>query len=396
MQTIILGDVHLGKGTSIGKNGIGSNLNSRIIDQLNLLDWTLDFAIDKGIESIIITGDIFEDPKPATSLITLFISWLNRCKVHNIDVHIIIGNHDIVRHGSVLSSPLDIIIEIDSPNVSVYKSLDTIFLGSTAFTLVPFRDRKSSGCESNTDAIQILNDSLIYELAGIPDTYNKVLVGHLSIEGSIPVGDEIDDMTNELYCPLSMFKGYDYVWMGHVHKPQKLGTKHSNIYHIGSMDISNFLESDQEKRIIVYDCNNSSYFEEKIPTRPLCSFSVSVPEGTTDSTKFVIDSIKDSGKDVTNAIVKVDVVLGEDVETLKKSKIAKSLINSGAFNITKISESKKTKLIKRDSNNTLDVQMDVPAAIKAFADLHVDEDKKDEFIEIAMDIYNQYKLETKN
>jgi len=396
MHTIILGDVHLGRSLNIGKSGVGSNLNSRIIDQLNLLDWVLDLAIFRNIESIIITGDIFEEPKPTTTLITLFISWLNKCKVHNIDVHIIVGNHDLIRQGAVLSSPLDIITEIDFPNVSVYKSLDTIFLESTAFTLVPFRDRKSSGCESNAEALQMLNDSLIYELAGIPSTYNKVLIGHLAIEGSIPVGDEIDDMTNELYCPLSMFRGYDYVWMGHVHKPQKLGGKYSGIFHIGSMDISNFLEIDQDKRIIIYDCNNNSYTEEKLPTRPLCNFSISVPEDISDSTKFVIDSISNTKIDVANAIVKVDVILGEDVETLKKSKIAKFLVDAGAFNVTKIFESKKTKLIKRDSNNTIDIQMDVPAAIKSFADLYVDDDKRKEYIEISMDIYEQYKLEMKN
>ncbi len=43
---IILGDPHVGKGTNIGKSGIGSSLNSRIVDQLNLLDWTLDRALE--------------------------------------------------------------------------------------------------------------------------------------------------------------------------------------------------------------------------------------------------------------------------------------------------------------------------------------------------------------
>ena len=39
--SVILGDVHLGKIGQLGKAGIGSALNSRIIDQLKLLDWTL-------------------------------------------------------------------------------------------------------------------------------------------------------------------------------------------------------------------------------------------------------------------------------------------------------------------------------------------------------------------
>jgi hypothetical protein len=56
-QAIILGDVHLGKSMAIGKVGLGSALNSRIADQLNLLDWTLDQAIEHNADHIIITGN---------------------------------------------------------------------------------------------------------------------------------------------------------------------------------------------------------------------------------------------------------------------------------------------------------------------------------------------------
>ena len=70
---IILGDPHLGKGVSLGKVGLGSALNSRIVDQSYLLDWTLDQCLEYNASYIIITGDIFEDPKPHPSLITLFL-----------------------------------------------------------------------------------------------------------------------------------------------------------------------------------------------------------------------------------------------------------------------------------------------------------------------------------
>lgn len=219
-QAIILGDVHLGKSMAIGKVGLGSALNSRIADQLNLLDWTLDQAIEHNADHIIITGDIFEEPKPSPLLITLFIAWLKKCQAHEVYVHIIMGNHDILRSGNVYTSPLDIISEVELENVNIYKNINSICIDSTAFTFLPFRDRKSFNVNSNTQAIKLLQESLVYELAGIPATYKKILVGHLAIEGSIPVGDEIDDLTNELFCPVNMFTGYDYVWMGHVHKPQ--------------------------------------------------------------------------------------------------------------------------------------------------------------------------------
>ena len=43
---------------------------------------------------------------------------------------------------------------------------------------------------------QFLKGILQYEVEDIPDTYDKVLVGHLALEGSIIVGDEFDDANN--------------------------------------------------------------------------------------------------------------------------------------------------------------------------------------------------------
>src|ERR1700677_3462486 len=106
---LLLGDPHLGKGQSVGRVGLGSNLNSRVADQFNLLDWTLEQALEKGADHIIITGDIFEDTKPHPSLIAMFVAWLKKCQAHYVHVHILMGNHDMLRSGSVFTSSLDII-----------------------------------------------------------------------------------------------------------------------------------------------------------------------------------------------------------------------------------------------------------------------------------------------
>src|SRR5271170_2080291 len=96
-KVIILGDPHIGKGVSIGKVTLGSTLNSRVVDQISLLDHVLDRAIDLSADHIIITGDTFEDPKPHPSLLAIFVAWLKKCQVHGVYVHIILGNHDILR-----------------------------------------------------------------------------------------------------------------------------------------------------------------------------------------------------------------------------------------------------------------------------------------------------------
>jgi DNA repair protein SbcD/Mre11 len=402
-HAIILGDPHIGKGTNIGRNGVGSTLNSRIVDQLNLLDWTLEQAVERGVDSIIITGDVFEDPRPHSELITMFLAWLKKCQAYGVHVHIIRGNHDILRSGFMYSSPLDIISEVELENVSIYKDVDTILIGTSAFTFVPFRDRKSFSVSSNAEALSLLNDSLTYELAAIPVTYRRILVGHLAIQGSIPVGDEIDDLTNELFCPVSMFKEYEYVWMGHVHKPQVMNKLKPFVAHIGSMDISNFGETDHRKHIVIVDCNargKQPVFEQEwLPTRPLKKISITIPKDTVDPTKYALDIIKGykKSKDLFDkAIIKVDIALEvADLKSVNKSVIEKYLMEHGAFNVTGISESKKVALVKKDVNNIIDTKMDVASAIKTYSDTYVPKDKREPFIELSMEIFNLYKEEAK-
>ena len=348
------------------------------------------------MDNIIITGDVFEDPRPHPSLITMFIGWLKKCEAYGINVHIILGNHDMLRSGSVFTSSLDIVSEVDLEHISIYKHANTIMIGSSAFTFLPFRDRKSFSTISNADAISILRETLVYELASIPVTYRKVLVGHLAIEGSIPVGDEIDDITNELFCPLDMFKGYDYVWMGHVHKPQVMKKKDPHIAHIGSMDISNFGETDHKKHIVIFDCDSNDEFQiEYLPTRSLKKIVLTVPKDTIDTTAYVVEEIKKE-TDLARAIVRVEISLpSPEMKSVSKSVVEKSLLELGVFNFTGVTESKKVALIKKDGNTTIDTKMDVISAIKAYAKSQVDEPLRDSFIELAMDVYKTYKSEVK-
>jgi exonuclease SbcD len=393
-KVILLGDPHIGKNLSQGKTVLGNNLNSRVVDQINLLDWVLDRALEHNVGHIIITGDIWEDPKPAPYLIAIFISWLKKCQVYDVHVHIIMGNHDILRNGFNYTSPLDVIIEVDLDNINIYKNIDTVIVGSSAFTMMPFRDRKSLAAITNVEALAIIQDSLTYELSSIPLTYKKILIGHLAIEGSLPIGDELDDLANELFCPIDIFNGYDCVWMGHIHRPQVM-QQFPHIAHIGSMDISNFGEVDQKKHIIIFDCMTGEWEIEYLPTRALKKFSVTVPKDTEDPTEYVLKQLKEE-KSWDKAIIRLEVALAvPELKSINKSTIEKYLTSRGAFNVTSITESKKVMMVKKDSNNTIDTKMDVVTSIKTYGDKYIDIKVRPAFIELSMDILNQYKQEVK-
>lgn len=397
MISIILGDPHIGKGVSIGKAGIGPGLNSRIIDQLNILDWLLEKAVDLMAENIIITGDVFEEPDPPSHLISLFISWLKKCSANNVSVHIIMGNHDTFRTGNNYYSCLDIISEAEIENVHIYNNIDSIYINNFSYTFLPFRDRKSLGTESNSEALSLLKSLVNYELLSIPANYKKIIVGHLAIEGSIPVGDEIDDMTNELFCPISMFESFDYVLMGHVHKFQQMNKANPYIAHIGSMDISNFGESDQNKFIAIIDQDNDQILSlEKIPTRNLKKISITIPKDITDTTDYVIKELENNCKGLERSIVKIEISLeSQEAKSIDKKAVSSFLNKKGVYNISNFSESKKISLIKKDNQNIINNSLDTLSAIKKYAELHIDEKNRSKYLEIAGQILNEYNLEFK-
>ena len=400
MSAIILGDPHLGKNTNLGKIGLGATLNSRVIDQVNLLNWTLEQAIEHYIQDIIITGDIFEEPRPHPSLISLLVDWLKKCETNNINVHIIIGNHDIFRTGNYYTSPLDIITYCELQNVKVYNEITTIYLDDVAFTLIPFRDRKSFNTNSNVEALSILDNQLVYEAASIPLTYTKVVVGHLALEGSIPVGDEIDDLSNELMCPLDMFHSYDYVWMGHVHKPQVLQKSSPNkpyIAHIGSMDISNFGETDQEKQIIIFNSDQAPFFQyQVIPTRPLKKIIISIPKETHDTTQFVINELKQSSNLINKSILRLEIHLtSSELLSVDRTIIEKTLYQMGVHSVSAISESKKLMPLKKEGQQNLEMSMNTISAIKTYATVMIDKSQQNNFIKLALEIYDQYQQDIK-
>ena len=389
-KTLIVGDLHIGKGFSMGKAGTGSVLNSRAADQYYLLEWIIDTAVEKHANIIILTGDVFEDAKPDYSLVSLFHKWLKQCKLNNIDVHIVIGNHDIKRVGQNYTSVLDIqASELD--NVYVYKDIQTIFNGPSAFTLIPFRDRRTLECASHNDAINKIKDYLSYEVPTIPPYYDKVVVGHLALEGSIPIGDEFDDSSNELMCPTSMFSDYQFVWMGHVHRPQ---VRHTNphIAHVGSLDISDFGETDHKKIVILFDPMSESRYETLyVPSRPLVHINALFANDVVDTTAELV-SLIDKETKLKDSYVKVDVKLtGQDVKNVDRALIQNYLYEKGVFHISSFVESRSVVVVPKTKQLDVNYTIDPRNAVKLFSDTVTfkSDDQKTKFMQMCSEIIEE-------
>ncbi len=391
---MIVGDLHLGGGLSMGKPGIGTALNSRLADQVNLLDWLVNQAIDHNVDTMIFTGDICEDVKPDYILVNIFFQFLKKCEIYNLDIHIIAGNHDIKRTGFHYTSILDLINTWEFENCHVHKQLNTIYKDGVCFTLMPFRDRRSFNCDSNAKALDILANQLPYEVSDISPGNDRVLIGHLAIEGSLPVGNEFDDFSNELMCPLSMFSEYDYVWMGHIHRPQ-IRSKKPYIAHIGSLDISDFGETDHQKIIVIYNSSKENKFIEiPVPSRPLIKIEIAIPANI-DSTAYMLEQLTDmqKNKPFKDAIVKIEVkLLGQDSANVNRETIESFLSSCNVHYICNFSESRKLTVVPIAKQQLIDSTIQPKTAIKLYADQlkFESEDLKNSYVELANNLIEKY------
>ena len=389
-KTIIVGDLHLGKGLSIGKPAADGGLNSRLSDQVRLLNWIFDCSINRNVNRIIITGDVFDETKPDSNLIVIFMDWLRQCEDYGIDVHIVVGNHDLKRIGNRYTSILNVIGSAGFDRVFIYNSFYTLHTEGVSFTFVPYRDKRALGCNTVEEAILKIGELIPFELGSIPVDNDRVLVGHLALEGSFWT-DEIDDVSNELMVPLQMFEGYTFTWMGHVHTPQLMNCGHY-VEHIGSLDISDFGETNHKKNIICYDPFTSNRFEKIIiPTRPLRRVKIEIPK-CDNATEFLLNYISKQNKSVgfKDALVKIELkLLDPESKDIDRVRIIEELNKLGVYYISYFSESRSVAVVPDDKKHISDSAISPKDAVKSWADMQdfsSNEDEKQQFVNACLEV----------
>jgi exonuclease SbcD len=397
-KTLIVGDIHLGKGLNIGKNYLNNSYNSRVLDQIKLLDWIVDQVLEHDVSQVILTGDIFEEARPEYYLLLIFIDFLNKLELYCINCHIISGNHDIKRSGSVVNSVLDIIDTYDFDHIFYHKNLTTIHTEGASFTLLPYKDRRGMNAETINDALKSIEECISYEILGIPYEDKKVLIGHLALEGALYVGDEVDDYINEIICPLSLFMNYDYTWMGHVHKPQILN-RNPHISHIGSLDLSDYGETGHTKILILFDPNSADHFKEiPVPSRPLRRLKINIPEDQ-NSTDYVIELLKEHDQTLSykNALVKLEITINGENKTIDKKIVEEFIYSLGAFYISNISESRNISVVSQEKRDLVDNTIEPKSAIKLYAESTTfkNDDEKNDFLKECFDIVDELKENVK-
>ncbi len=249
---------------------IGQKLHGYDRDEEHRLffNWLLEIIDDQKIDALLVAGDIFDVGFPSNSALKLYYTFLTQLvQSHCKDVIITGGNHDYI---STLEAPSQVLStlnihivggakeQLEEEIIKLEKGDNTCIVAAVPF----LRDkdiRQINAGESYEDTVTAINKGIIRHYQQIAEKavqYNapSIAMGHLYVQGAGLSDSERDiHIGNLAGLNVSSFPdAFDYVALGHIHRPQKLN-KTGTIRYSGSPIALSFSERKDNKQVIVID-----------------------------------------------------------------------------------------------------------------------------------------------
>ncbi|MBE7651723.1 exonuclease subunit SbcD [Tenacibaculum finnmarkense] len=258
--------------------------HSQLEEQMLFLAWIENYISNEKIDLLLISGDIFDTSSPSNQSLTMYYNFLVKLqKTSCKNIIITGGNHD---SPGTLNAPKELLnaLSIKVVGKATEKIADEVFEinindEKVLIGAVPYlRDgdiRRAVAGESFDDLTDKYKKALInhyQEIAIESEKINSsnapvIAMGHL-----FATGGSVSDSEQNIYVGTlghigaSDFPTYfDYVALGHLHRPQIVG-ENDKIRYSGSPNILSFSELNYDKKIIVLEisANKISNIEDVI------------------------------------------------------------------------------------------------------------------------------------
>lgn len=274
MKIVHTGDWHIGKIV---------NEFSMIEDQRYYLDRLVENLRESKAEALIIAGDIYDRSVPPAEAVELLDNVLSTIILElNIPVLAIAGNHDSAERlsfGNKLLKDRGLYIE-GSFNGEVKKITIKDDDGNVNFYLLPYVDPAQARVIYNNPKIKTHNDmmkEIILKInENLDESERNILITHGYIGSSYEDKGGLETSDSERPLSIggtdlidsSLFEVFDYVALGHIHKPQKVGS--NKIRYSGSLLKYSVSEWNQKKSIPMVEIDkNKNLSVDLIEINPL-------------------------------------------------------------------------------------------------------------------------------
>ena len=246
MKFVHLADLH------IGKSVCGFSM---LEDQRYILEQIQGIIIREAPDAVLIAGDIYDKPVPSARSVQLLDDFLCGLSKYGCEVFVISGNHDSPERLSFGGRLMDAsgvhFAPVYSGRVEPFTLEDEY--GEVCVWLLPFvkpADVRAffPGAEisSYTGAVRTTVQAME------PDSgARNVLVTHQFVTGAKRCGSEEISVGGADNVDASVFEGFDYVALGHIHGPQSVGD--SRIRYCGTPLKYSFSEVSHKKSVTIVE-----------------------------------------------------------------------------------------------------------------------------------------------
>ncbi len=225
---------------------------SMLEDQKYILEEILQIAREEQVDGFLLAGDIYDRSVPSTEAVQL-LEWFLLKALVIAPVFMIAGNHDSAERLSFGASLLEKSGLYIAGGKEVKEVLVEDDFGKVAIHLLPFVKPAVVGAGNGEEAV----DSQLKLLkAGWKDADRHVLLSHFFVcaRGKEPElsDSEVHNFVGGLeQVDVSLFEDYDYVALGHIHKPQCM--RRGQTYYAGSPLCYSFSEAATDKGVNIIE-----------------------------------------------------------------------------------------------------------------------------------------------
>lgn len=260
MKLIHLSDLHLGKRV---------NEFSMLEDQTYILTQILRIIGEEQPDGVLIAGDVYDKSVPSAEAVALLDGFLVNLSRQGVRVFLISGNHDsperLAFGGRLMERSGIYLAPVYGGKVEPIRLTDQY--GPVDLYLLPFlkpvhirRFFPEAEITSYTDALRTAIDAMEVD-SGI----RNVLVTHQFVTDAARCDSEDLSVGGADNVDSSVFDGFDYVALGHIHGPQQAGRE--TVRYCGTPLKYSFSEAGHKKSVTVVELAEKG--DVRIRTVPL-------------------------------------------------------------------------------------------------------------------------------
>ncbi|MCH8989467.1 MAG: exonuclease SbcCD subunit D [Chloroflexi bacterium] len=334
MRVLHFSDLHIGV-ENYGRTDPETGLSTRLGDFLDSLDQVVEFALNEGVDLVLLAGDAYKGRDPSQTHQREFAKRLNRLSQSGIPTFLLVGNHDLPAASS-RATAVDIFPTLEVANIYVGSNLENYNVATPSGPLqvlaVPWPRRSAILSREDTRGLSIdqvrqaleerLTDGIEIKARELDPDIPAILTGHVTVNGAT-VGTERSMMLGQDHVLLVSALDrpeVEYVALGHIHKHQILRPDPPMVVYSGSLQRVDFSEEGDEKGFCVVDLDPTApqgrrmtNFEfHKLDARNFVTVDVSVEPQDADPTATVVRAI--ARKDIADSVVRVRISLAAETD----------------------------------------------------------------------------------